>query len=151
MISNLIKYNYIFKYYLLLILIFNIFMSYTFVTYFFYNKSKFNNLKDTNDNNFDSDNNLELIYYYRLKQIIKLFDNPIKFDYQINQINQNKIYKNNSKYVQYKNEFNKILKIKTNTKINILYKKIILKIKKNDTKNKCGCKKILLCLFCINC
>ncbi len=149
MISNLIKHNNIFKYYLLLILVFNIFMSYTFVTYFFYNKSKFNNFKNTNNSNNDSNDNLELIYYYRLKQIIKLFDNPIKFDYQINQINQNKIYKNNSKYIQYKNELNKILK--TNTKINILYKKVLLKIKKNYIKNKYKNKKILLCLFCINC
>lgn len=127
-VNFLLKYNWIFRYYLLIIFFINLI-----VFYFFVNKQI--NKKDLMSNNFD----------LNLKKIIKIINNPIIFDYQINQ--SQKIDITSDKYIKYSKYLYDIQNNKL-TKSYLYYKKANKKLsyyysdsKKND---------ILIKLLCIN-
>lgn len=129
------EYNWIFKYYLLSILLFNLSIIYNFI---FRIPTKINSINFLNDN-------VEDKYIFMFKKIIKIAKNPIIFEYQLKQIKTANI--NDNKYNQYK----KYLK-KVKNKQNNLYKqyKILKKIfyKKNVSHTEFD--EILIKLLCVN-
>lgn len=142
---NILEYNCIFRYYLLFLLIFNIFTTYTFFIYRFYNNEK-KNLLNYQDDYFEDNKNTHIthIFYYKLKKINRIISNPVKFNYQINQLVR---IKNNQKYNEYKNN---ILNIKSNMSIYKIYTKIIKRLKKKYKMSNNKIDKIILHLLCIN-
>lgn len=147
----------IFRIYLFFIFLFNILTIYTFIMYRFIYEEKnffFDNIYDyfdeiktnTNSNNYINNNNydsMNFLFYCELKKIYNILNNPIKIEYQINQLCQ---IKNNPKYRIFKHN---IINIKNNKKNYLIYRKIMKKIKKYSL-NKNNLNKILLHLLCIN-
>ena len=104
------NHNWIFKCYLITILLFNIFMFYYFV-YIIPNPNKKNsNIYTKNDINFK--------YNLMFKKLIKISKNPIIFEYQLEQINI--INPISNKIIQYKNDIQNIYNLKN--KKNSTYK-----------------------------
>ena len=135
-INFFLKYNYIFKYYLCIILFFNLMMFYNF-TFKILKKNKINNkLNLTNNINLSS----------MFKKLTKISNNPIIFEYQLEQIN--KIDYNSKKFIQYKNNFINIYEEK-NFLIYKYYKKIKNKLI-NKKYNMKDIDDIIIKLLCIN-
>ena len=132
------KYNYMFRYYLLTVFII-IFLSGLFFIIKFIDSNKFiKNLYLLLDNDTDNKNNTNNYYCEILKKILIICNNPIKFDYQINQLNKiNDI----TKYKKIEKDINLLLNKKHTTKFFYFYEKISLflknkKIKEEDIKLK---------------
>lgn len=144
-INFFLKYNFIFKYYLCFILFFNLMMFYNF-TFKILKKNKINNkLNLTNNINLSS----------MFKKLTKISNNPIIFEYQLEQIN--KIDSNSKKFIQYKNNFINIYEEKKNDNIkkekNFLIYKYYKKIKNKLINKKYNMKDIddiIIKLLCIN-
>lgn len=135
-INFFLKYNFIFKYYLCIILFFNLMMFYNF-TFKILKKNKINNkLNLTNNINLSS----------MFKKLTKISNNPIIFEYQLEQIN--KIDYNSKKFIQYKNNFINIYEEK-NFLIYKYYKKIKNKLI-NKKYNMKDIDDIIIKLLCIN-
>jgi hypothetical protein len=92
----------------------------------------------------ENNDNINHIFYCKLKKIKKIISNPIKFNYQINQL---VTIKNNQKYNEYKN---KILNIESNIRVYKIYKKIIKKLKEKYNISNDKIDKIILHLLYIN-
>lgn len=137
-INFFLTYNWIFKWYLLLLLIFNIFMFYNFV---FIGSNTITNTKIYNDII-----NIDTKYNMIFKKLIKISKNPIIFEYQLEQIN--KILQNTDKYVKCQRD---ICNITNSKKKNISVYKNYKKIKKILLKRKMlNVNEIIIKLICIN-
>ena len=101
--SIILKYNLYFRYYLLAILGGMLIIGFFFIIK--YNKklslSNTMNLFLLDNSSITYENNLDIKYSNILKKILKIINNPIKFDYQINQINQLKISNLNNHLLLY--------------------------------------------------
>lgn len=111
--SHLLKYNFIFRYYLVVIFFLNLTILYKIF------KSKL--IKNIQLN---KSHNINKKYCSIFKKISKIINNPIIFEYQMVQLK--KINNNSEKYIKYSSELNKINLLNKNTK---LYKYFV-KIKK---------------------
>ena len=129
--SIILKYNLYFRYYLLAILGGMLIIGFFFIIK--YNKklslSNTMNLFLLDNSSITYENNLDIKYSNILKKILKIINNPIKFDYQINQINQLKI-SNLNKYNKIKNDLAIILNKKKHFKSKLFYNQIKLIFKK---------------------
>lgn len=126
-----LTHNLIFKYYLSLLLIFNIFMFYNFV----YIIPKTNKTNITNN---------ECIFMF--KKLIKISKNPIIFEYQLEQIN--KIIPDTTKYIKYQKYIQNMNNLDNSN--NLTYK-YYSKIKQTLIKNKLlNVDEIIIKLLCIN-
>lgn len=128
-----LNYNWVFKYYMVLLLVFNLSIFYNFV-YFLNNENKTTN----------NENKPIINLKYMFKKIIKITKNPIIFEYQLKQIN--KITINSNKYVKYENIIQNVKNMDEKT-INKYYKKIkqILSERKLTNINE-----IIIKLLCVN-
>ena len=116
LINFFLNNNLIFKYYFILLLLFNIFIFCNLV----FRVSNFNN-----------NINIDVKYNLIFKKLIKISKNPIIFDYQLKQMD--KIDYKSNKYIQCKKYINNI----NNKKISIYenYKKIIKILAKKKLSN----------------
>lgn len=139
-INFFLTYNWIFKCYLLLLLIFNIFMFYNFV--FVSSNTIENTTIYTNNDINDIDTKYNMIF----KKLIKISKNPIIFEYQLEQIN--KILQNTNKYIKCQRD---IYNINNTENKNISVYKNYKKIKKILLKRKIlNVNEIMIKLICIN-
>lgn len=108
-IDIVLKYNLIFKYYLCIILFFNFYIFYN----IFYNNEIDSNFEfvEKKDNNFNY-----------LKKLLKILNNPIIAEYQLEQIK--KINEDSNKYLKCKKTFLTKLK-KSNSVLKCVKKKIV--------------------------
>ena len=94
LINYIIKYNCIFRYYLLIVFFFNLI-----IFYFFGIKRFYANKKINYENKLLDDNDYDLKYSLMLKKIIKIINNPIIFEYQLKQ--SQKININSDKFIEH--------------------------------------------------
>lgn len=136
LLDFLFVYNWIFKMYLILILLFNIYIFIKFALPML-NKNELNKIAYNNDKNNDE-------YLLMFKKLIKITNNPIIFEYQLEQ--SKKIDKVCDKYIKYKKLINDITDNNINCndlkKYYIKMQKILTKYNKNDD--------TLIKLLCIN-
>jgi hypothetical protein len=139
-INFFLTYNWIFKCYLLLLLIFNIFMFYNFI---FVSSNTIENTKIyINNDIIDIHTKYNMIF----KKLIKISKNPIIFEYQLEQIN--KILQNTDKYIKCQRD---IYNINYSENKNISVYKNYKKIKKILLKRKIlNVNEIIIKLICIN-
>lgn len=152
--NYLLKYNWIFRYYLLILFFFNLILFYIFAIKRFFNNEQVDNTKQIDTKQIDTkqidtkqiDTDLDLKYCLMFKKIINIINNPIIFDYQLEQ--SQKINIISDKYIQYHKYLLEIHNYKF-TKSYIYYKKAKKKLsiyyKSDIEKNN-----ILTKLFCIN-
>lgn len=136
LLDFLFVYNWIFKMYLILILLFNIYIFIKFALPML-NKNELNKIAYNNDKNNDE-------YLLMFKKLIKITNNPIIFEYQLEQ--SKKIDKVCDKYIKYKKLINDITDNNINCndlkKYYIKILKILSRCGKNDD--------MLIKLLCIN-
>lgn len=145
-INFFLTHNWIFKCYLLLLLIFNVFMFYNFL---FVSSNIIKNKKIYANNDIidiidiiDIDTKYNTIF----KKLIKISKNPIIFEYQLEQIN--KILSNTDKYIKCQMD---IYNINNLEKKNISVYKNYQKIKKILLRRKLSnIDEIIIKLICIN-
>lgn len=139
-VNFFLTYNWIFRYYLSFLLIFNVSMFYNFV--FLIPKSKNKNYE------ISSNDNSEIITKYDLmfKKLVKISKNPIIFEYQLEQIN--KFLPNPNNYIKYQKYIQDINDL--DNKNNSVYKNY-KKIKQTLIKNKLlNVDEIIIKLLCVN-
>lgn len=139
-VNFFLTHNWIFKYYLTILLMFNIFMFCNFV--FLIPKGKNTKCEITlNDNN-------ETItkYDFMFKKLVKISKNPIIFEYQLEQIN--KFLPNTNKYIKYQKHIQDINNLDNkNNSVYKHYKKIKQTLIKNNLSN---VDEIIIKLLCVN-
>jgi len=139
-IIGFITYNWIFKYYLMMILIFNIMMFYNFA--FLIPKTKRSNPQIV----FEDDRKTIFEYNVMFKKLVKISKNPIIFEHQLEQIN--KFFPDTKKYLKHKKYIQNINN--SNNSNNSVYK-YYNKIKQTLIKNKLSnVDKIIIKLLCVN-
>ena len=139
-IIGFITYNWIFKYYLMMILIFNIMMFYNFA--FLIPKTKRSNPQIV----FEDDRKTIFEYNVMFKKLVKISKNPIIFEHQLEQIN--KFFPDTNKYLKHKKYIQNING--SNNSNNSVYK-YYNKIKQTLIKNKLSnVDKIIIKLLCVN-
>ena len=135
-----LTYNWIFKYYLSFLLIFNIFLFYNFI--FLIPKSKNKNYEISFNNN----NETITKYDFLFKKLVKISKNPIIFEYQLEQIN--KFLPDTNNYIKY-HKYIQDINNKKNKKYSAYkyYKKIKQTLIKNKLSN---VDEIIIKLLCVN-
>jgi len=140
----LIKNNYKIKYYLFCIFIFMI-SSGIFILTKYCDKLYSNNyIKIFFEEDYEiNKNNIDLLYNNKFEKIIKIINNPIKYDYEIEKKN---FFIDKDKLNKIKNDLNYIIKNKNSKSYNKYY---IIKniLKSKNLKKKNITKKILLLLY----
>lgn len=135
-----LTHNWIFKYYLWFLLIFNIFMFYNFV--FLIPKTKNTDCEIV----FDDDGKTIEKYDFMFKKLVKISKNPIIFEYQLKQID--KFLPNTNKYIKYQKYVQHINKLdNSNNSVCKYYKNIKQTLIKNKLSN---VDEIIIKLLCVN-
>lgn len=139
-IIGFLNYNWIFKYYLMMLLMFNIMMFYIFA--FLIPETKRSNPQIV----FGDDSKTIFEYNFMFKKLIKISKNPIIFEYQLEQIN--KFLPDTNKYLKHKKYIQNINN--SNNSNNSVYK-YYNKIKQTLIKNKLSnVDEIIIKLLCVN-
>jgi hypothetical protein len=142
-IIGFLTYNWIFKYYLMMLLIFNIMMFYNFA--FLIHETKRSNPQTV----FENESKTIFEYNVMFKKLVKISKNPIIFEYQLEQIN--KFFPDTNKYIKHKKYIQNINNYNNSNNSNNSVYKYYNKIKQTLIKNKLSnVDEIIIKLLCVN-